>query len=260
MAMTNSFRFYNSEYSAITLGFMNEIGFLAISPVNEKYRGRKPKKGMSMYDHENRALFYLRQDEIANLIMEWDKIVSGEKHQEIVVDGGANNMTSRLTIGCGVFDTSDGDKKKAAKSPFQIVIEKFDEYDPQSDNEALETYFFQAKDEEKETILFLFKQWLNVTISLAVSGFGRHIIGLMNDDEKNQGSGRFNKFGGNNRKPKFSRTSSTSGDDGDDVEDFDEDSDDSSSKRTFRRKPSGKRPPVSKDDTFDDDDDDDIAF
>lgn len=258
MSMTNSFGLYNSDFSAVKFGFLNEVGFVAISPVFDKFRGKKPKKGMSMYDHDNRALFYLRQDEVAKLLMNWDKIASGEKTQEVVVDGGANNMTTKLTIGCGVFEldeTAKGNKKKAA--PFQIAIEKFDEYDPQADNEALESFIFQAKDEEREIALYLFKKWLDVMMNFVISGIARHISSYSTEDSGGK-SGGFNKFNNaRNNKPRFSRSSSTDSEDSADEEDESESSSPRSSfsrKRRFEGKSSPKRN-ISEDDTFADDDD-----
>ena len=267
---TDSFSMYNTNFSNVRLGFINERGFISISPVFEKFKGRKPKKGMTMYDRDNSAFFYMRTEELLNLYSKWKDIKEGGEPFELVVDGGNNKMTQKLIVGVNVFDLSEETSKKSKQPALQIFIQKFDEYDAGSDEESepLESFVYESGNGEFSMNLLMFETWLEIMVKFVSSGLVTHIAKL-----KDSGFNRFNRDGASSRGGRFQRGPSSHEDDDDFGDDdtpkrrrasgsrFDDDADDDDDRSSrpsikgggrFQRRPSAKNR-AGDDDAFEDD-------
>ena len=210
MAFTNGFSFFNTNYSNLKLCYFNQIGCIEIANVFDKFRGKKPKKGMVMYDYDNKGKFWLHIEDVLAISQNWEALVNGEYDFEKISEGGTREMTTKLTIGRGLYQVGE-EKVKKSKAPFQISIESYDEYDENS--EPINSYIYSSADSDTE--LKIFKIYIDVLLQFVMSGIANHIASCSLQNNDRNGGGEYNKF---SRTPRYSRNNKNDDDDND--EDF----------------------------------------
>jgi hypothetical protein len=138
--ISNGINLYNSECAAMTLGYIGTTSaFIKISNVKEEQKGKKPKKGVEMFDYKGSGsvMMTLSLDRLVTLKNYLDKIIKKEIPY-ITFSSRYQDDLKEITFGVDLYETD-------SKNQLQIIVTVLDRDNPDKENPKSEHIFFMEK-------------------------------------------------------------------------------------------------------------------
>jgi hypothetical protein len=162
-------RFFNNQVGALEMGFIsgayNNTAYIKVSNVLEEVKGKKAKKGQTMFDYDKSLIFNLSTPELIILKKGLDMIDDGEIESIDPLEHKYGESIKKLTIGKKL----DGESEN-----IQIYVEELERDDPESEpiNSTWFEFGSERKLSKKITInaeIEVFKKWLEYALAYSLN-------------------------------------------------------------------------------------------
>jgi hypothetical protein len=177
---TDVVQLYNNNLSACKFGYVNFAGFIKISPVLDEQRGKKARRGTSMYDYDSGIIISFNAAELAEMLGSFDQLASGKK-AGISFSHKSGNSVKNFVIGKNI-DEQDGNN-------FQIYLAEFDRDDP--DGEPIADVWFEVNLDEEgaDAALILIKNWIKSALDVTMKT-ASHLVRCSGGFQSGEGNRR----------------------------------------------------------------------